>query len=273
MNRQQDQGMDTPGHTGVTHDTGAPFPRCIGRPTMERGVPLHGCIQIAGVHDLHEAAMLASLGVHAVGLPLRLPVNAEDLSEAEAATLVRGLPPAITPVGITYIDNAAEACKFCSSLNIRHIQLHGPIEALELARLRSLRPELYIIKSLVVHSREQGDNLRELEHLVHLLAPHVDAFITDTFNPATGASGATGLTHSWATSAALVRRSPRPVILAGGLHAGNVYDAIRTVRPAGVDAHTGVEGPDGRKSAAKVRAFVTEAQRGFTTLSSGMPVA
>ena len=58
-------------------------------------------------------------------------------------------------------------------------------------------------------------------------------------------------------------RAPRPVILAGGLHAGNVRAAILEVRPAGVDAHTGLGDSSGRKGEEKVRKFMAEAQDAF----------
>ncbi len=91
----------------------------------------------------------------------------------------------------------------------------------------------------------------------------MDAFITDTFDPATGASGATGKTHEWGISRELRALSPKPLILAGGLNPENVREAIETVRPAAVDAHTGVEDAEGRKDPAKVRAFVAAAREGF----------
>jgi phosphoribosylanthranilate isomerase len=119
-----------------------------------------------------------------------------------------------------------------------------------------------IIKSLVIglHSMER------LLDLVQRTAPYVDAYITDTFDPKTGACGATGKTHDWAVSRQLVRNSPRPVILAGGLTPENVRDAILAARPAGVDAHTGLEAASGRKSEEKVRRFVSEAQEAFRVL-------
>lgn len=233
-------------------------------PRLERGAPCTGLIQVAGVHDMAEALALREVGVHAMGLPLRLPVNAEDLTEAEAARLVaevERLPaPPLLAVGITYITDGAEAAAFCRALGLRRLQLHGPVAASELARLRRDLPDLFLIKSLVV--RTDG-NLPELLDTVRELAPLTDAFITDTHDPATGADGATGRTHDWAVSAELVRRSPRPVILAGGLNPDNVHAAILRVRPAGVDAHTGVEGPDGRKCPDRLRRFVDEARRGF----------
>ena len=95
------------------------------------------------------------------------------------------------------------------------------------------------------------------------LAPLVDGFITDTYAPETGASGATGRTHDWTVSRGLVQLSPKPVILAGGLTPTNVRQAIAEVRPAGVDVHTGVEDASGRKDRAKVLAFVAESMAGF----------
>jgi phosphoribosylanthranilate isomerase len=94
----------------------------------------------------------------------------------------------------------------------------------------------------------------------------VDSFITDTFDPAMGASGATGKVHDWQISRRLVASSAKPFILAGGLNAGNVHQAIRTVRPAGVDVHTGIEGRDGRKRYDLTRRFVEEAQVGFSEI-------
>ncbi len=69
----------------------------------------------------------------------------------------------------------------------------------------------------------------------------MDAYITDTYDPVTKASGATGKTHNWEISKNLVELSAKPVILAGGLNPENVYDAILKVKPAGVDVHTGIE--------------------------------
>jgi phosphoribosylanthranilate isomerase len=91
------------------------------------------------------------------------------------------------------------------------------------------------------------------EAKVSKLSPFVDAFITDTFDPRTGASGATGKTHDWRVSRRLVEISARPVILAGSLTPENVTRAILEVRRAGVDSHTDVEDSRRRKSREKVQ--------------------
>ena len=209
--------------------------------------------------------MVQECGVRYLGFPLRLPVNKEDLSEEQAAVLIRSLRPPVRGVLITYLDQAEAIAEFGRSLGARMVQLHGDIEAEQLARLRRLDPSLTIIKSLVVGLHPMAS----LERLVIELGALVDGFLTDTYAPDTGAAGATGRTHDWALSRRIVELSPRPVILAGGLTPANVREAISLVRPAGVDVHTGVEDASGRKDRAKLRAFLAEASAAFRTLDLG----
>lgn len=223
-------------------------------------------IQIAGVKDREEADMLVNCGVRFLGFPLRLAVHEPDLSEAEAAEIIRSLTPPNYGVIITYLVNADEIVKFCKSMGCSVIQLHEDISAEELAKVKMIMPEITIIKSLVVGK----DNQSALINDVKKLESYVDAFITDTYDPATGAKGATGKLHDWNVSRALIDISSKPVILAGGLNNSNVYDAVKSTSPAGVDSHTGVEGSDGRKDEALVRQFVSEANRAFNEIEAGI---
>lgn len=216
-------------------------------------------IQIAGVIDEAEAQMLRQCGVRYLGFPLRLPVHRADLNESEAAMIIKGLAPPVFGVLITYLDEANEIAAFSHVLGARVVQLHGEIDRDELKRLKALAPALTVIKSLVVGMHDD----KTLEAMVSELSPFVDAFITDTFDPQSGASGATGKTHDWRVSRRLVELSDRPIILAGGLKPENVKRAILEVRPAGVDSHTGVEDSTGRKSREKVQKFLAEADAAF----------
>jgi len=179
-------------------------------------------IQIAGVIDKEEAKLLMELGVDYLGFPLRLPVNKEDLTEDEAVEVIKTITPPHQSVLITYLNKADEIISFCDKLNVKIVQLHGDISFDELVRTKTLRPDLEIIKSLVVAS----DNYDKLVKMVETFSPWVDAFITDTFDPVTGAEGATGKTHDWSISKKLVELSPKPVIIAGGLNPKNVKQAI-----------------------------------------------
>lgn len=224
---------------------------------------IQGIVQIAGVIDQADANLLVECGVDWLGFPFRLPVHGEDLSEDAATKIIQTLRPPHAGVLITYLDDSREILELCSTLGVRRVQLHGAINMQQIQRIKTLDPDLFVVKSLIVHSHNQND----LREQVASLGTLVDAFITDTYDPVTGATGATGKTHDWRISRMLVEMSPKPIILAGGLHPGNVRRAIREVKPAAVDAHTGVEGPDGRKSSDLVHAFVDEARAGFAEIN------
>src|SRR6185503_3200328 len=188
---------------------------------------------------------LMECGIRYLGFPLRLPVNKEDLSEPAAAAIIRAMRPPKYGVAITYQSTAEDIVDFMDYLGASLVQLHGEIASTELAKLKRLRPHLTVIKSLVIGERPFG----ELVDTLQRLGAFVDAWITDTFDPATGASGATGRLHDWQLSRRLVELATKPVILAGGLTPENVREAIKMVAPAGVDVHTGVEDPAGHKDA------------------------
>ncbi|MFF5635444.1 phosphoribosylanthranilate isomerase [Streptomyces sp. NPDC012825] len=219
-------------------------------------------VQVAGVIDAAEADMIIGEGADWLGFALRLPSGKDDIPEQDAANIIKGLRAPHAGVLISYLTDAAEISDFCTELGVVAVQLHGDVETGQLRLLKELRPDLFVLKSLVV----KEDNAEELLRLVDETHPFVDMYITDTFDPKTGAKGATGLTHDWNVSAELVRRSPKPLMMAGGLNPDNVYDAIVAVKPAAVDAHTGLEGADGRKDRTKVATFVAEARRAFDAI-------
>lgn len=219
-------------------------------------------IQVAGVIDQEEADLLINNGIDFLGFPLRLPVNKEDLTEEAAAKIIKNLSPPNYGIVISYSSTAEEAIELCEKLGTHIIQLHGKISTSELEKLKSQKPGIEIIKSLVITE----NNFEDLEQTLQEIEDLVDAFITDTFDPTTGASGATGKTHDWKISKKIVELSSKPVILAGGLNPENVYDAISQVKPAGVDVHTGVEDKSGRKSKKLVKKFLQEARRAFRIL-------
>lgn len=216
-------------------------------------------IQVAGIRSLDEARLVLDNGAHWLGFPLRLPVHTPDLSETQAQAIISTIGPEKC-VLITYETDVQELVHLCSFLHMTKVQIHAAMAPAQLQQFRSCFAGL-IIKSYVV-----GLESLKPEAFAHTYAPFCDAFITDTFDPCTNACGATGKTHDWAISAELVRRSPVPVILAGGLDASNVRQAISLVQPAAVDVHSGVEDKNGAKNAGLVRDFVRQAQAGWENL-------
>lgn len=228
-------------------------------------------IQAAGVRSVEEARMLAGCGMTHIGLPLRLPVHKEDVSEEEARTICEAVNHAgAQSVLITYLTDPAETLSLCRFLGVGGLQLHGAMPLAAVRELRQAAPWLFVIKSLVIGMGKDLDHAEAaLTAQAREHAPYVDAFLTDTFDPSTGASGATGKVHDWAVSRRLAQALPKPLILAGGLTPANVAEAIAAVRPAGVDAHTGLEDASGAKDPELCRRFVAEALRGFAGVDQG----
>jgi phosphoribosylanthranilate isomerase len=230
---------------------------------MKRKMYKTPIIQVAGVITMDEAMMLADSGITHLGFPFRLDVHKEDLTEMEAIKIIKALPADVSPVLITYLNEADEIAALMKKLGCRIVQLHGSISIEEIKKLKMQFPEVEIWKSLVIGKYE----FSEILDITDKLSSFVDAFITDTFDPETGASGATGKTHDWQLSRKIIRHSSKPVIIAGGLNPDNVHSAIQQTRPAGVDVHTGIENAEGRKDKMKVEKFISEAKAGFRLLN------
>ncbi|MDX2170959.1 MAG: phosphoribosylanthranilate isomerase [Deltaproteobacteria bacterium] len=211
-------------------------------------------VQIAGVSTLEEALATADAGADALGFTVRLPHGVHDgLTEAKARGIIAALPPFVASVAITYVDTARDAVDLCRYLGVTTLQLHGPFPSPELPLIRAGLPHLKLIRAVHVTGPAAIAQARGL-------ARHVDALILDTYDPATGRHGATGLTHDWSISRAIVDELRVPVILAGGLTPDNVAAAIAAVRPWGVDVHTGVENADGSRNLDTLRAFIAAAR-------------
>lgn len=216
-------------------------------------------IQIAGIQDLEEARMLINQGITHLGFTHRLSFNAEDTSEAHSKAIIAALPARVNKVLICYLDKADDIAQLSDYLGTTWVQIHGAITSAELKKLKTIRPRLKRIKSLIV----TNSNRSLLVKAVKKFSPDIDYFITDTYDPATGATGATGKTHDWTISAQLVTLSAKPLILAGGLNANNVAQAIKVVKPFGVDVHTGVEDRHGGKDPILVNQFVNAVLSAF----------
>lgn len=229
---------------------------------LSQRLVLKDSVQIAGVADQGEARMLIDCGVDYIGFPLNVPIHSENVTEADTAAIISRITSPDRAVLITYLDEASSVAELCQKIGATIVQLHADIEPDEIAKLKLLDANLRIVKSVIIDEDRRADFSSE----INAAADHVDAFITDTFDPSTAARGATGKTHDWRKSREIVELSPRPVILAGGLNPSNVRRAISDVRPAGVDVHTGVEDSAGKKVRQLVEAFVSEARDAFSRL-------
>ena len=207
-------------------------------------------VQIAGVSSFEEAEFIAACGGDAIGLTLRLPGGIHDgLTEPKARSIVAAMPPFVSCVAITYVDNPRDAIDLCRTLGVDALQLHGEFPERQIDMVRAALPHLKIIRAVIVTGEDAVARAQMMQN-------RVDAIILDSYDPATGRRGATGLVHDWRLSRRIVEAVRKPVILAGGLTADNVADAIAQVRPWAVDVHTGVERADGSRDFDEIRRFI-----------------
>jgi phosphoribosylanthranilate isomerase len=190
-------------------------------------------IKVCGITREDDARAAAGLGVHALGFVF-WPGSPRAIAPARAAALIRILPPFITPVGV-FVDPAADLVAECHAAGIRVAQIVGEVPALPAG--------LALLRAVTLAPGGEG---------IVPDPPGDGPVLVDAHDPIR--RGGTGRTIDWAAVAAVARR--RPVILAGGLRADNVGEAIRQARPAGVDVSSGVEQAPGVKDHRQLAAFV-----------------
>lgn len=215
-------------------------------------------VQIAGALDFEDAINIIQAGADEIGIPVGPDLHTPELTDEKACELIRKIGKRICVVAITYLIKASEVCRLLEKLNVKRVQLHGDIPVSEVEKLTG---QVYIVKSFSIGGVPEE---RLAEEIIRF-EPFVNAFLLDTFDKISGARGATGKTHDWNVSKQLIRKTRRPVILAGGLNADNVSIAIKEVGPAGVDAHTRLENSQGRKDLQKLALFVEHAKNAFAS--------
>lgn len=94
-------------------------------------------------------------------------------------------------------------------------------------------------------------------YLACYLGCGADYYLLDTLDAPANKVGGTGKTHDWGVSAKIVAEFPeRKFVLAAGLDPENVFGAISTIGPCGVDVNSGTKGPDGAKDVRKIQKFI-----------------
>lgn len=211
-------------------------------------------VKICGVTSLAEARMAERSGADAVGLLVGRRHAAPDFLEPAAARAIAlALPPFLTSVLVTHLEEADELLELAATVPCQVVQVHSDLPARALADLRGRLAPLRVVGKVSIEGSEAIARAREIEDAV-------DAIVLDSRDRATDRVGGTGMVHDWSISARIVASCSRPVVLAGGLTPENVAEAVRRVRPWAVDVNSGVEAPDGGKSEERVRRFVQAAK-------------
>jgi phosphoribosylanthranilate isomerase len=201
-------------------------------------------IKVCGMTDLSEALALTALGVDALGF-IFVRESPRYIDPEQAREIIRQLPLLINTVGVFVNEDPDLVNDIAQYCGLTLVQLHGsePPEYCE-----SIVPQ--VLKALRVHNKESIATLESYKGIVK-------GFLLDTYHP--DMAGGTGEHFDWHLAAEA--ELPGPCILAGGLDADNVEEAINLVHPFAVDVNSGVEVEPGRKDIAKVQQFIAAVRR------------
>jgi phosphoribosylanthranilate isomerase len=193
-------------------------------------------IKICGITRAEDARLAADLGTCAVGF-IFWPGSARAIEPQRARDIVRALPPFVTAVGVFVNQPVAEVEELAGFVRLGAVQLHGE-EQPAMARALSHR----VIKAVPLDADGRALGLEDWPDTLVLLDAH---------DPVR--RGGTGRRIDWHAAAAVART--RPIVLAGGLTADNVREAVAQVRPAAIDVSSGVEAAPGLKDHTRMRAL------------------
>ena len=213
--------------------------------------------QIYGITTVDDGVMVAELGADHIGLVPEIgPDNWDGVTPDEANTIMAAVPAGVTRVVLSLGTDVATVV--ATAQNVPTDVLHVVrTDVLDNDDLRAIGDETGIPLMATVAVDGPGAVAAAQQ-----LATVADVLLLDSRHPSSGVVGASGHTHDWALSAAVVRSVDVPVILAGGLGPDNVGAAIEQVAPWGVDSETHTSFPDDRrrKDPDRVRRFLERAR-------------
>jgi phosphoribosylanthranilate isomerase len=199
-------------------------------------------IKICGITRAQDACAAAQAGADAIGLVF-YPTSPRYLGTERAVEIRDALPPFVQTVALFVNPDAAQVAQVLGRVRPSMLQFHG-----------EETPEFCAQFGMpFVKAVRMGSGVKSGVDALEYLRPfsRAAAWLFDSHVPE---YGGVGESFDWA----LVPVTERSVILSGGLSQANVAEAIRRVRPWGVDVSSGVESAKGIKDAAKIAAFIAE---------------
>ncbi len=200
-------------------------------------------VKICGITQPAHARMAAEAGADAIGLVF-YPRSPRYLSAERAVEIRDALPPFVQAVALFVNADAAQVAQVIGRVRPALLQFHGE----ETPQFCAQFGVPYVKACRVRQGVGQSlDLLEYLQPFASAAAWLLDSYVEEY--------GGVGERFDWSI---VPRRLERPLILSGGLAPDNVAEAIRRVRPWGVDVSSGVESAKGVKDAGKIAAFIAE---------------
>ena len=199
-------------------------------------------VKICGITNLEDAQAAAEAGADALGFVF-YPDSPRFIDPGNARAIIAKLPVFITSVGV-FVDESEDLIRrIIREGGIQILQFHGSESPVLCTRFREK-----VIKAIRIKDEESISEMQMYD---------VDTFLLDTYLDC--AKGGTGKTFNW-KYAEMAKKNGR-IILSGGLNPSNIGDAVRKLKPYGVDVSSGVEISPGKKDHVKIREFVREAKK------------
>lgn len=207
-------------------------------------------VKICGTTNLQDALAAVEAGADALGFVF-YEKSPRRIDPETARGIVENLPPHIERVGVFVDEPVATILETVAKAGLTAAQLHGAASR-KPEFIQALKTGASLKVFLVLSGAEidGGVDWNEVER------SGMSAVFLDSGTPQV--PGGTGKTFDWKTAASRIQpvADKLRIVVAGGLTAGNVADAIRTLKPWGVDVASGVEAGPGKKDPEKVRAFI-----------------
>lgn len=212
-------------------------------------------LKICGLTTLSDMRAAERIGADYVGMVVEVPYSRRPITRWQAQAMcqaARARP--VLVVAQQPLEQLVEIAQLCTPFAL---QVHGDESIEQISELAARLPnnvELWRGLAVAPSGESQPRSVQDnLALIAELGQAGVSRIVLDTRTK--GEMGGTGVTCDWATAAAIIRDSPLPVMLAGGLGPNNVVEAIKATGAMGVDMATGVERVVGRKDPAKLRAL------------------
>ena len=192
-------------------------------------------VKVCCISSIEEARLAVRLGASALGLVSETPSGPGVIPEALIAEIAATVPPTVATFLLTSRTDPVEIIAQQKRCRVNTVQICDYLPRGAHMELRGSLPGVSLVQ--VVHVTGEESVAEALQ-----VAREVDALLLDSGNRSLPVKelGGTGRTHDWFLSVRIVNESHVPVFLAGGLSPANVGQAIRAVRPFGVDLCTGV---------------------------------
>ena len=202
-------------------------------------------VKICGITNAADALLAVAMGAEVLGFIFA--ESKRQVTPEQAAEIIQQLPYDVTAVGVFRNHHPDQVLEIASVARLTGVQLHGQEMPGEAALLRRRVP--FLVQAFAAND----------PRLARIDDYDVDAILLDAPIPGSGE------VFDWDLVGTLPER--RRVILAGGLTAENVRDAVQAVRPWGVDVASGVEAEPGHKDPVKLRHFINAATDALSEFS------